>query len=150
MSKEKLVAWHWQEKAKVLRKKSVPVPFAHHKSHMEWPRIEPGLQSLQAFLKQKENAWWCTCDASLLTSSSVYPPCTQLASTLVTSRYNVQCLTQHMVLTSFTTLTVIRCHLPYCFILSLAYSNNVWVLLQTENMAGAVKKLSVQLEITSK
>jgi hypothetical protein len=23
-------------------KKSVPVPFNHHKSHLEWPRIEPG------------------------------------------------------------------------------------------------------------
>jgi hypothetical protein len=35
------VEWNWQGKTEELGEKPVPVP-VHHKSHMDWPGIEPG------------------------------------------------------------------------------------------------------------
>jgi hypothetical protein len=36
------VEWNWQGKTEDLGEKPVPMPLCPHKSHMDWPGIEPG------------------------------------------------------------------------------------------------------------
>jgi hypothetical protein len=44
----RILSWHWQGEALVLRAKPYLIYIFHYKSHMEWPWIEPGPRSWKA------------------------------------------------------------------------------------------------------